>query len=258
MIEGKLPGIYVHSMEIGANVIEDEANGFLMNCNKQIEYAHRQIANDSNLAKGFNAIGFSQGSQFLRAYVERFNDPPVYNLISIGGQHQGVFGFPNCPGANETLCGYLRDFINIGAYDPFVQEHSTQCGYWQDPFNEEEYLAKNVFLPDINNNLDVKNETYKQNLMSLENFVMVMFDNDTLVQPKESEWFAWYIPGQAKQIQYLRDSPIYTEDWLGLKVMDQQGKLAFLSTIGNHLQFTDTWFYANIVPYLNNTLDYFF
>jgi len=254
MIEKKLPGIYVHSLEIGKNVIEDEANGFLMQCNRQIEYAHNQIKNDTNLANGFNAIGFSQGGQFLRAYVERFNDPPVFNLISIGGQHQGVFGFPRCPGANVTLCEYLRDMLNLGVYEPFVQEHLTQSNYWQDPLNEQEYLKKNIFLPDINNNLDTQNQTYKQNMLALENFVMVMFDNDTMVQPKESEWFAFYIPGQAKQVQYLRDSPLYTEDWLGLKEMDGAGKLAFLSTIGDHLQFTDEWFYDNIVPYLNNTL----
>ena len=37
----------------------------------------------------------------------------------------------------------------------------------------------------------MKNETYKENLMKLEQFVMVMFLQDTMVQPKESEVGVW-------------------------------------------------------------------
>jgi len=255
VIEKQLPGVFVYSLMIGNNIVEDEFNGFLMNVNDEIVEAHQKIANQSLLAQGFNAIGFSQGGQFLRAYVERFNDPPVYNLISIGGQHQGVFGFPKCPGSNVTLCEWVRDLLNFGAYESFVQDHLVQAEYWQDPKNEDEYLKECVFLPDINNNLAVQNETYKQNMLNLENFVMVQFLNDTMVQPKESEWFGFYVEGQDKDVYTLQDSPLYQEDWLGLKEMDSNGKLTFLATIGDHLQFTEEWFIQNIAtPFLNNTL----
>jgi len=254
-IEEQIPGVYVKSLMIGNNVLEDKMNGFFMNVNKQIEWAHSEILNDTNLSEGFNAVGFSQGGQFLRAYVERMNSPPVYNLVSIGGQHQGVFGFPKCPGANETICEIVRRMLNLGAYVPFVQDTLVQAEYWQDPFNETEYLDDCVFLPDINNNHDVKNETYKENLMSLKNFVMVKFLNDTMVQPKESEWFGFYTPGQDKDVQTLEETPLYQEDWLGLQEMNENGQLTFLATIGDHLQFTKEWFIENIVtPYLNNTL----
>jgi len=253
-IEENLPGIYVHSLMIGNNVIEDELNGFFMNVNDQIVFALDEIRNDSNLANGFNAVGFSQGSQFLRAYVERFNDPPVYNLVSIGGQHQGVFGFPKCPGDNETICEIVRRMLNLGAYVPFVQNTLVQAEYWQDPFNENEYLQDCVFLPDINNNLAVINETYKANLMSVENFVMVQFLNDTMVQPKESEWFGFYAPGQDREVLTLQETPLYQEDWLGLQEMNNNGQLTFLATVGDHLQFTKEWFIENIIPFLNNTL----
>ena len=33
----------------------------------------------------------------------------------------------------------------------------------------------------------MKNPQYKENLMKLKNFVMVMFGKDTMVDPKESE-----------------------------------------------------------------------
>ena len=37
------------------------------------------------------------------------------------------------------------------------------------------------------------------------------------------------------------------QDRLGLKEMDEQGKIHFLSVEGNHLQFSDKWFIQNII-----------
>uniref|UniRef100_A0AAQ6A3N9 Uncharacterized protein n=1 Tax=Amphiprion ocellaris TaxID=80972 RepID=A0AAQ6A3N9_AMPOC len=39
-------------------------------------------------------------------------------------------------------------------------------------------------------------------------------------------------------------------DRLGLAAMDKAGKLVFLATEGDHLQFTREWFNANLLPYL--------
>jgi len=242
---------YVHSIMVGNNIEEDEFNGFFMNINEQVDDVCKQLKADPKLQNGFNAVGFSQGSQFLRAYIQRCNDPPVTNLITLGGQHMGVFGLPKCPGPNGTLCEMLREAIDIGVYDYFIQGYVTQAEYWQDPLNYAEFLQYNVFLPDINNMLPKKNATYVKNLQSLRNFVMVQFLEDTMVQPRESSWFSFYKTGQDKIVVPLRQSQLYTEDWLGLKAMDQQGKLAFLGVNGDHLQFSDAWFVANVVqPYL--------
>ena len=57
-----------------------------------------------------------------RTVVQRCGDKlNVRNLISVGGQHQGVFGFPRCPGTNSTLCDMVRKLLNIGAYEKYVQ-----------------------------------------------------------------------------------------------------------------------------------------
>lgn len=60
------------------------------NVNEQIDFVAEQIANITELEDGFDAIGFSQAGQFLRAYVERYNSPPVHNLITFGAQHMGT------------------------------------------------------------------------------------------------------------------------------------------------------------------------
>lgn len=38
---------------------------------------------------------------------------------------------------------------------------------------------------------------------------MVMFANDTIVQPKESQWFSYYRPGQDQEIISLKQSRVY-------------------------------------------------
>ena len=68
----------------------------------------------------------------------------------------------------------------------FVFPSLAQAEYWHDPLHEQEYRQVSVFLADINNENKV-NATYKANLAKLQNFVMVKFLQDTMVQPKESE-----------------------------------------------------------------------
>ncbi len=69
--------------------------------------------------------------------------------------------------------------------------------------------------------------------------------------PKESEHFAFYAPGSGSEVLPLQESAIYLEDRIGLKTLDEQGKLVFMNLPGNHLDFSDEWFVDEIVlPYL--------
>jgi len=46
-------------------LVQDTASGFVGNVNNQVAEACHKISNDPKLQKGYNAIGFSQGGQFL-------------------------------------------------------------------------------------------------------------------------------------------------------------------------------------------------
>lgn len=48
------------------------------------------------------------------------------------------------------------------------------------------YLDRSQFLADINCERDDKNATYKENLSTLERLILVLFDADETVVPKES------------------------------------------------------------------------
>jgi len=252
-LEDEISGVYVHSIMIGSNIIVDMESGFFRDTNRQVSEVCEMMANDPELQDGYNAIGFSQGGQFLRAVAQRCPNPPMKNLVTVGAQHQGVFGFPLCPGEIVFFCDIVRDLLSYGAYVEFVQDILVQAQYWHDPLQFDTYVEKSKFIAEINNEKAVKNESYAVNLNKLENFIMIKHNQDTKVEPKESEHFEYYAPGQAKEILPLRESPIYTEDRIGLKTMDEAGKLHFFSVEGNHLHFTKEWFTENIIdPFLRN------
>uniref|UniRef100_A0A4W5L0G4 Palmitoyl-protein thioesterase 1 n=1 Tax=Hucho hucho TaxID=62062 RepID=A0A4W5L0G4_9TELE len=207
------------------------------------------LAQDPKLKDGYNAMGFSQGGQFLRAVAQRCPSPPMKTLISVGGQQQGVYGLPKCPGESSHICDWIRKELNSGAYTDIVQKHLVQAQYWHDPLNDDLYKKHSLFLADINQER-VVNETYKKNLQLLDKFVMVKFLQDSVVDPVDTEWFGFLKTGQAKETETLQESVLYKEDRLGLAAMESAGKLDFLATEGDHLQFTDKWFNTKLVPYL--------
>ncbi|XP_037805846.1 palmitoyl-protein thioesterase 1 [Lucilia sericata] len=252
LLQSELNNIYVKSLQIGENVVMDYESGFFIHPNTQVEYACHELAKDEKLKRGYNAIGFSQGGQFLRALAQRCPLPPMKVLITMGGQHQGVFGLPKCPSHKSKTCEYIRRLLNTAAYDTWTQLELVQATYWHDPLDEEKYKSRSTFLADINNEVFV-NGLYADNLNKLEKFVMVKFMNDTIVQPKESQWFEFYKPGQDKEILPLKESPVYEQ--LGLNHMAANQKLMFLEAEGDHLQFNKTWFLEKIIPLLSQDMN---
>jgi len=249
LLEQEINGVYVHSLMIGDSWEADTAHGFFLNVNTQIEIACSRIRNDTKLQGGYHAVGFSQGGQFLRGLVQRCPSPPMLNLVSIGGQHQGVYGLPYCIGTTGT-CEVIRHLLDKGAYESFVQNNVVQAEYWHDPMNEAEYRAKSVFLADINNERH-QNDTYKKNLLSLQKLVLVKFGHDLMVEPKETEWFGFYAEGNDTVALPMEQTKLYTEDRLGLKTLKDTGRLHLLEFPGNHLQIPHDVFIKSIIdPFL--------
>lgn len=45
----------------------------------------------------------------------------------------------------------------------------------------------------------------------MENFVLVKFEKDSMVEPRISEWFGFYKRGQAIKTETLHESQLYAE-----------------------------------------------
>jgi len=240
-------GAYVTSIRVGNSTGEDEIAGFFGNFYDQLDTVCAQLKADPKLAGGFNAVGFSQGGQFLRAYAQRCNDPPVHNLVSMGGQHMGVAEIPHCLATNQTLCELMAKFLSVGAYVDGIREYQIQAQYFRSPYDYATYVARNVFLADLNNEREQKNATYKANLLKLNKLALIKFTEDTMVIPRESEWFGAFKEGAEAEIVPMEQQPLYKEDWIGLQQLNKTNRLDLLACPGDHLQFTLEWFKTNII-----------
>ena len=70
-MESRVPGLYVHNVMVGPNPWVDTVEGFFGDVNRQVAEQCARLLAEPRLAEGFYALGFSQGSQFMRAVVER-------------------------------------------------------------------------------------------------------------------------------------------------------------------------------------------
>ena len=96
------------------------------------------------------------------------------------------------------------------------------------------------------NNEFVRDESRKQKLSSVNHFAMFRWREDQVVFPTQSAWFGTY-DGDG-HITKLRDTDMYKEDWLGLRKLDEEGKLHFYSGSGGHMSLDEFSAKRMLVP----------
>ena len=165
---------------------------------------------------------------------------------------------PQCPQPSENevgfnLCNLSHDLISFGAYAPWVRKHSVQAQFWRDPWELDNYREYSEFLADINNdrNTAEKNQQYRANILSLKEMVLYRFAEESVVVPRDSSWFSVFDAEQNRVVP-LQETALYKEDWIGLKELEQTGRLTFLTAPGDHMHFGKEWFADNIYPFLQS------
>ena len=134
--------------------------------------------------------------------------------------------------------------------------------YWVTFYDRQEYLQHNAFLPELNNEvLGVNSTTQTARMASLANVVFSEALQDTVVYPHESESFggwAWTtgdFENATKTLYTFTDathSPQFDGDLLGLRTRyeTKRSTMLFTSFEGDHLRFTDAYWDAVILPFL--------
>ena len=64
--------------------------------------------------------------------------------------------------------------------------------------------------------------------------MLVMFNRDTMIYPKESEWFGQLDQDGEELLNEEADS-FYSNDNIGLKSLDEAGKVDYVRIDGDHL-----------------------
>lgn len=264
-LEQDFPGIYVHNVEIANG--KNKLDSLLIPLNKQLEIMHQRLQADLNLVKGgWDFVGHSQGGLLSRSYIERyghFYKTPIHNYISLAGVQDGQYGVPDlnvyCPD-DITICDFLNDIMNDLAYnkdsEAIFQKDISFAEYWKSPFNQTAYLKYSGFLADVNNERQIKNATYRQNMIALNKAIFLHALEDHIVIPSVSELFQFFFWGQDAQVMSsISQSPTYQGDWIGLKTLDSQSKLTLASVNCTHQgmprepcksQVYETWIKPNV------------
>lgn len=233
-----------HCFESGGSLLD-----FVTSFNHQAETACENLKkNDKFAGKEIAVMGLSQGALIARYIAEECEfGGKVKRFISIGGPQMGVAAFPHC--ASGIMCDIVNSVVDKFVYNSFIQGLIGPAGYFRNPKNFNSYLSGSTFLAKLNNEIQHdKTELYKQRILDIEKIVLVMFDQDTMIIPKETAHFQFF--DESKHVVDFEKTDVYINDDLGLKQMKTEERIVFLTLPGDHLEFSESDLDNIAIPYL--------
>ncbi len=167
--------------------------------------------------------------------------------MSIGGPQAGVAKFPKC--TIPVVCWVVNSATDWLVYTDFIQNNVGPAGYFKNPSDYQNYLQKSSFLADLNNERSAKNQNYTNQFLKLEKVVLTMFEQDTMIFPKETAWFGFYNQDKSVVLN-VTQTDLYNQDLIGLKQLMQEQKVQFVSLPGDHLRFSQADIDEYFIPAL--------
>jgi len=217
-----------------------------------------ELINQTLIANGFSSfhlVCHSQGALICRTMLQTFNHT-ADTFISMSGPQMGQFALA---GQGDW---FMRKFPNITTeiawiylYEAKVQARYSPANYWRDPHHEPAFLRDVIFLPVLNNETtNPRSQEFKSNFLKLSTVCLYGSPDDGVIVPWQSALFGFWGPDGEKTMVPMANQTLYTEDWIGLRKLNETGRL--LSVVVPGAQHSD-WltrtdlFEKYIGPFLN-------
>lgn len=175
----------------------------------------------------------------------------VRNLLTLGTPHMGGAKVPHC--FDGEICDIVNYLANNIAYTSIMQNWVAPAGYFRNVQKYDEYLKGSTFLPALNNEHHTKgdlSDLRKESFSSINQAMLVMFEKETVLYPKESAWFQ-SLAEDGETLLPLNATAFYQDDYIGVKALNEAGKIQFVSIDGDHLQFDQYDVTDTFIPFLN-------
>ena len=237
-------GVHVECIEIG--------NGFLDTVVKpiqsQVEEACEKIKSNPNFQGKFSILGISQGTLIGRYIIEKCDiKGQVMNYMSFDGPQMGIASIPKitCGSFCEWLCNITAPL----AYK--LKDNIAPCGYYKYKYDQKTYQETNTFLKMLNNENEEKDEEVYRRFSSLQKVKLIKSKEDTVITPRESSWFEFY-DKKGNYIVPLKESDFYINDNIGLRKLDEEGKVTFTEFQEEHVLYNMDEYNNEIVKFFKD------
>ncbi|XP_006609650.1 lysosomal thioesterase PPT2 homolog isoform X2 [Apis dorsata] len=126
---------------------------------------------------------------------------------------------------------FFPDLVCETAYQLFyskIGQHTSIGNYWNDPHHQKLYYKYSNFLPYVNNEKNsTKMSAFKEGLTKLKRMILVGGPEDGVITPWQSSHFGYYDVNET--VINMRDRSIYKDDLIGLKTLDESGRLVLIT-----------------------------
>ena len=237
-------GVHVECIEIGNGFIDT----IMEDLHSQVEEACEKIKANPNFQSKFSILGISQGTLIGRYVIEKCQmKGQVMRYMSFDGPQMGIGSIP------KLTCGTFCDFlVNITAPLFYkMKDRIAPAAYFRYKYDQEYYELHNTFLKMLNNENDEKDEEIKRRFSNLEKVKLIKSKDDSVIVPRDSSWFMFY-DIEGKEIVPLEESQFYKKDFIGLRKLNEEGKVIFATFRDEHVIYNIVEYWEEIVAFFED------
>jgi len=141
----------------------------------------------------------------------------VKKLVSFGGPMMGTSQVPYC--LEGVTCYIVNSLVDFIVYNKNIQKNIGPSAYYRTAAHINNYIESNSLLVKLNNT----SQKEKQNFIGLESLVLIGFEKDKMISPKESAEFGIF--DEHFNILKMNETEEYKNDVFGLKSLDKAKKI---------------------------------